>query len=66
MRIYFRFLMEELDKRGDNYRSLPLTIAIEEEEKAFPLPQASQVRDKMHAIYRCCYHINFIVSQLHQ
>ncbi|KAK4321637.1 hypothetical protein Pmani_007584 [Petrolisthes manimaculis] len=37
-----KFLMEELDKRGDNYRSLPLTIAIEEEEKAFPLPQASQ------------------------
>lgn len=37
-----RFLMEELDRRGDNYRSLPLTIAIEEDEKSFALPQ---VRD---------------------
>ncbi|KAG0727974.1 Non-histone protein 10 [Chionoecetes opilio] len=34
-----RHLMEELDRRGDNYHSLPLTIAIEEDEKAFALPQ---------------------------
>ena len=33
--------MEELDRRGDNYRSLPLTIAIEEDEKSFALPQVS-------------------------
>ncbi|KAG7167311.1 TCF3 fusion partner-like, partial [Homarus americanus] len=38
-----KFLMEELDKRGDNYRSLPLTIAIEEEEKSFALPQTSSL-----------------------
>ncbi|XP_071536038.1 uncharacterized protein [Panulirus ornatus] len=38
-----KFLMEELDKRGDNYRSLPLTIAIEEEDKSFALPQTSSL-----------------------
>nr|XP_027230059.1 uncharacterized protein LOC113821728 [Penaeus vannamei] len=38
-----KFLMEELDKRGDNYRSLPLTIAIDEEEKSFALPQTSSL-----------------------
>ncbi|XP_047479033.1 non-histone protein 10-like isoform X2 [Penaeus chinensis] len=37
-----KFLMEELDKRGDNYRSLPLTIAIDEEEKSFALPQVKR------------------------
>lgn len=35
--------MEELDRRGDNYRSLPLTIAIEEDEKSFALPQVRVV-----------------------
>ncbi|KAK8392787.1 hypothetical protein O3P69_014904 [Scylla paramamosain] len=38
-----RYLMEELDRRGDNYRSLPLTIAIEEDEKSFALPQTSSL-----------------------
>ncbi|XP_050720674.1 uncharacterized protein LOC127000707 isoform X1 [Eriocheir sinensis] len=38
-----KFLMEELDRRGDNYRSLPLTIAIEEDEKSFALPQTSSL-----------------------
>nr|XP_045624445.1 TCF3 fusion partner homolog isoform X2 [Procambarus clarkii] len=37
------FLMEELDKRGDNYRTLPLTIAIEEDDKSFALPQTSSL-----------------------
>lgn len=40
---FLRFLMEELDKRGDNYRSLPLTIAIEEEDKSFALPQVDEM-----------------------
>lgn len=41
-----KFLMEELDKKGDSFRSLPLTIAIEEEEKSFALPQANVKREK--------------------
>nr|XP_053656362.1 uncharacterized protein LOC128705177 [Cherax quadricarinatus] len=38
-----KFLMEELDKRDDNYRSLPLTFAIEDEDKSFALPQTSSL-----------------------
>ncbi|XP_050720675.1 uncharacterized protein LOC127000707 isoform X2 [Eriocheir sinensis] len=42
-----KFLMEELDRRGDNYRSLPLTIAIEEDEKSFALPQLQVKRERV-------------------
>ncbi|XP_068249087.1 uncharacterized protein [Palaemon carinicauda] len=38
-----KFLMDELDKKGDNFRSLPLTIAIEEDDKSFALPQTSSL-----------------------
>ncbi|XP_068249095.1 uncharacterized protein [Palaemon carinicauda] len=41
-----KFLMDELDKKGDNFRSLPLTIAIEEDDKSFALPQANIKREK--------------------
>merc|ERR1712106_497037 len=34
-----KYLMAVLDKRGDNYRNLPLTVAINEEEKTFSTAQ---------------------------